>query len=46
MKGVWDQGLLTKIWNVLTFKQVGWYMNFSAQFMKNIVWPAKDKIMK
>jgi hypothetical protein len=41
MKGVGDQGLLTKIWNVLTFKQVGWYMNFSAQFIKNILFDQK-----
>lgn len=29
------------MWNVLTFKQVGWYMNFSAQFMKNTLFGQK-----
>jgi hypothetical protein len=32
---------------VLTFKQLNWYLNFSTQFMKNILLlTEKDKILK
>jgi len=34
--------------NTLTFKQLSWYLNFSAQFKKNmsITWTEKDKVKK